>query len=191
MSSYQYNISDDFSNGVNLRKLRNEIGTQINIPIEKTSIFGNTLKINFESSLDSGDQTLLTSVISGHDATTNVIDKNYASDKTESTTTSSSYQTKLNLETEYLDAGDYKISWSFSYQVNRIQSDVLIELDGIEIQRHYSRHISNSGSYIYTASGFNIETLTDGKHTITVKFKGGSGRYMKITNVNLHVEELS
>jgi len=68
MSEFSYNITPDFSNGVNQNGLEGEIKEVISTPFY-IRIKGQNISIMFDSSLSTNDQTLLNNVIANHDTT--------------------------------------------------------------------------------------------------------------------------
>jgi hypothetical protein len=99
-----------------------------------------------------------------------------AEDLSTSTTTSVTYQEKLNLQTSSLDAGKYRIGWSFEYLNSgsndsgeyRVQVDdttTLFEVDPEHASQNHWR----------PASGFATITLSAGVHDIDFDFRDIDG----------------
>lgn len=68
MSSHDFSITDDFSNGVNLKRLKEEINNNIS-KIYRIVLIGDIVRIVFDVALDAGEITTLNGVISSHDST--------------------------------------------------------------------------------------------------------------------------
>lgn len=70
MTSFIYNITTDFSNGFDMRSLSQEIFDEISTSYTSI-IYGDTLELNFSSTLSEGDQTTLSNIISNHNPSVN------------------------------------------------------------------------------------------------------------------------
>ena len=186
MSTHNYDLTTDFSNGVNTVKLANEIPT-VTSKIFTISVAGNNVTIIFSTSLSAGEITSLNSIIASHDATTPPTSGMSGSDETETVVTSSTYQQKLRLTTNYLYQGVYMIMWSFSYNTEDI-IDVRIQIDDTTtIHELYYKPDNYDDSYKFHDSGFYPVTLTTGVHNIDIDFRGSNGNANSLFNVRLFV----
>lgn len=100
----------------------------------------------------------------------------YIEDESETSTTSTSYVTKLTLTTDTLPAGDYTIGWTGDYKTANGSSKKLgakIDVDDSTILNELTQ--TDTKGQFTLKSGFRKVTLTAGVHNIRVKLKKISG----------------
>ena len=187
-TKFTFDIDDDFTNGINVQKLKNEIFTDLSKSVHIRAI-GGKIKLDFDVGLDAGEITTLNNTITSHDAETAPIKGYWANDNSVSSTTRTTYQQKLKLQTPYLEAGNYIINWSYNYKPSGREIDIRVQLnDEITINQLYWRPKINNSEYIYANSGFSIQNLSEGIHEIDIDYKGANKGTTIIWNVGLTIK---
>ena len=188
MSTYTFNLSTNFSSGVNVSTLSSEISDVITKEFD-ISVYGDTVEIAFESSLTAGEESSLNSTVAAHDATSVASDQNCATDYTTTATTSTALQQKLRMTTKYLAAGEYVISWSYAYRNSGNDVDIRVMLDDTtELHRLYWNPYPAENKYHFHDGGFDIRNLTEGKHTVDIVYAGVNKGATSVWNARLHVQ---
>lgn len=77
-TAYTYDLTIDFSSGINIPKLNSEIKAQISTNFY-SNVYGDKVKLIFDSALSGGDQTTLNGIISAHDPNNYAPIRNYYS----------------------------------------------------------------------------------------------------------------
>lgn len=120
------------------------------------------------------------------------------------TTTSTNWQNKVAYTTENLNAGLYKLSWSYQWNMDDTSRNFVSEIvhnDGtgdIVIFTHSEEPGDQLGSFGSTGSdqqlintAFDILSLS-GVHTFVIKYKSGkSGKKASIWNAKLELQSIS
>ena len=99
-----------------------------------------------------------------------------------STTTSSSWQNKITLNTPWLDAGTYRVAVAYQWYYTSIQTDfeaqvILDQGDPGEnvIFMHIQEPQDAGTDQRNTIDFFREKTLTEGKHKLELEFRSGNG----------------
>jgi len=114
----------------------------------------------------------------------------YIEDETESTTTSNQFQQKVRLTTQSLDAGDYRIGWSYIWGIKANNSNFYarVQIDDTTTIHDHVQESNNKKNKQHTACGFKKVTLTSGVHTIDLDFCGEKNSVEKyISNARLEM----
>ena len=99
---------------------------------------------------------------------------NYTESLTQSSTNSTSFQTKLTLNVSNLPSGNYRLNWTFNWSHSvtntdfeaRVRQDSLVELDQVIIEP------KDSGTdQEHPASGFKGNLSLNGNHTFTIEWR--------------------
>jgi len=107
-----------------------------------------------------------------------------------STTTSTTFQTKLTLTTPTIPAGDYRIGWSFQWGgsdatksfVFRVYLDDTTEIDLLRMQP------TNGGSSQRSpAGGFHYITLTNAVHNFKIQYRAATSGTARIDEAKLEL----
>lgn len=109
----------------------------------------------------------------------------------ESTTTSSTYQTKLSHTTAALAAGNYKISFYFELKnsTNESAAQALVEVGSTEIANPYVYTKDDTSTY-WSCGGYRFLNLS-GAQTITIKYREQSGGTARIRKARIEIFRVS
>lgn len=121
----------------------------------------------------------------------------FVEDASVSTTTSTTFQPKLNLTTPSVPAGDYRMSvyynWGLTGGNPSIDFRARVQLDtSTTIFSHQAEPKDTGADQLNVASGFDNFTLTAGVHTLDLEFATSSGtRTAVIQNTRLEIFRIS
>lgn len=111
-----------------------------------------------------------------------------------SSTSSTSFQTKLTLTTPNLPAGRYRIQWTYAYghgQADR-RSEHRIYVDSTTAVYTIEPEEGRGTSYYYPATGFDEVTFaSDGTHTIEIQYRCVNVSSMVIKEARLEIWRLN
>ena len=174
-SIFNFSVSIDFSGSFNMTNFVRDI---IDSTISPTFAIGRNdddVTVRFASNLTAEEETTLNNLVATHQGSPiNTQYSGNAEDNSVSLTTSTNYQQKLRLTTDLIEAGDYKIEWSYNWTSSQrnVNFEARIELDdSITIREHFEEPISLKSSSQFTSQGFKIITLTRGIHTIDLDYR--------------------
>ena len=191
-TSYTYSLASDFGGNIHQQQLHKEVDGETGITsasVTGVSLMGDVVSIAFDGSLTGGEQTTLDSVVSSHTAVVTAEDRK-ASDTT-TTTTLNSYQVKAEIDTDFLPAGDYKISWYYNFLTDDGYLDACVLLDDATILHEFHQRTQVvSSTYVNTDTGFTFCTLTEGSHNLKLQFRSETKSSVTIKNARLLVEPL-
>ena len=104
-----------------------------------------------------------------------------------STNDTTAYDQKVRLTTPTVDAGDYRVGYSWTYGSDDRQVEVLVELDDTtELYRMLAEVVDKDLDQRYPASGFARVTLGAGVHTFDIDFRSSDdGRDARIAQARL------
>lgn len=192
VSTYNYSLSSDLSNQLDVNQLHDTINADAGITPTCLTVknSGDVVTVIFDSALSGGEQTTLNGLISGHSVVTSGEKKiqNALLDETTATT----YQTRDTLTTEYLSAGDYKIDWYYTFKTEDGTPDIRIIIDDTTvIHTNNTRVQVVSTTLEYDKVGFCIHTLTSGVHTIKLQLRGKADASTSIVLSNLFIYRIS
>ena len=107
-----------------------------------------------------------------------------------STNSTLNFQEKLRLTTDSIDAGNYRIGFSWLYGHSSTTSDVEVQVeedDTTEIYRMRVEPKDGASDIRSPAAGFRRRTLTAGVHTFDIDFRSttGGGNTARITDAYL------
>lgn len=199
MSKYTFSIENDLSGNFNRVNLINEfIDTSLYANLKSLYSTNDDLKINFRTTITSGDESLLNSLISNHDHNKQINNYyNFIIDENLSSTTSTDYQRKITMVTEYLRAGEYIISWNFNWRINKINSNAFFEIkvDDTNVLEEFStdNYKNNILDDKLSHTSFTKIYLNKGIHTIDMNFKRSNNikSTVFIWNAKLEINSLS
>lgn len=115
----------------------------------------------------------------------------YESSENESSTTSTTFQTKVILNIDIIKLGNYRIGWSYDWAYDNTGKDfkgrVLVDSNPVHIFQ--TRPISNVvSSQDYISSGFWVGELNIGNHNILLQYCSNTyGKTAYIRNARLEV----
>lgn len=128
----------------------------------------------------------------------------YAESNGVSTTSSTTFQTKVTMNTASLPAGNYHIGWSYQWNLNSVSDDFLARVvvdgnTGSPLTYHQQEPNDSLGSFSSTgsnqrhqASGFSRVALGSGTHTVTIQWATeDSGTDSSIWNARLELWRVS
>lgn len=193
MSEYTYtkSLSSDFGGSLNSRQLHNAIDDNVNITtnILRIDTDGDDVDIIFDGSLSGLESSTLDSLVSAHNPVTSGDRKIVNTDLDE--TTSTNYQTRDTLTTEYLIAADYKIDWYYTFRSEDGTPDIRVIVDDTTVIHTNNTRVPVIGSTIqYDKTGFSVQTLTVGVHTIKLQYRGNPLSATSITSSNLFISKV-
>jgi uncharacterized membrane protein len=197
MSTYNYSITTDFSGNYRRSNFIYEIYQSSLKPyLSELNETGDNVEVKFNIVLDAGQEATLNNLVATHDA--NFWVKNYNDsiiDETVSSTTSTAFQQKLRLTTEYLIGGTYKISWYYNWRTNNRSRDfkgrVIVDTT-TTILTHQQEPKDIKSDQNLVVSGFYIITLTKGIHTIDIDYCVNiPSATSYISNARLEIHQIS
>lgn len=174
MSTYNYSITTDFSGNYKRSNFIYEIyQSSLKSLITKLTETDDNVEIKFKVALDSGQEAILNNLVSTHDS--NYWSKKYCTyveDNNTLSTTSTSYQQKIKLTTDYLFGGEFIVRWFYKWGANNTSDkiDVKIELDDSDILFNQIEDARNVND-VFNVSGFKKINLSRGIHTIDLDFR--------------------
>lgn len=117
---------------------------------------------------------------------------NYFESDSTSSTTSKSYQNKINSTTTSLTGGDYLIlaSWEYTNSSSNIGTYAKVIIDGISIHESVTTKLIQDGDWMNGAVTKKM-TLTSGTKTVQIQFKNAEDATAKIRNARLHIWRIS
>lgn len=186
---YTYDVDIDFPNSqVNLSVLTEEIGSsEISKELNYITVDDTECKIVFESSISSEEQSILDNIVSEHtgaeikddDDTVLLSGMNFvsASAEHESSTNSTNYIQRVNLNTSGLIPGNYRIGWYYEWKRESTSSNFMakITLNGTTIMEQ-DEETKDYKSW-HTEGGFYITPLSEEEYSIIFYFAGNKSRY--------------
>ena len=174
---YNYFVSTNFQYGLNHGILCAEIIQTISSPLLLTvSSDGNNVSITFNDALSPSQITLMEGLFANHNRAVNSVGDYYkfVIDNSVSSTTSSTYQMKLRLTTDYISGGTYRVNWSYNWKNTKKTSsfESIIQLDGVTtIGEQSDETTSIKSTSISQETGFTNITLAQGIHMIDMLFR--------------------
>lgn len=102
---------------------------------------------------------------------------NYAESLGLSTTTSSTFQNKLTLNTS-LPAGTYHLEWCYAWGYSNTSTDFegRVQVDGSTVDEHVQEPKDSGSDQIHRVSGFHRVTFgSAGSRSFTIDYRAGSG----------------
>jgi hypothetical protein len=120
-----------------------------------------------------------------------VVDYGKAESLSLSTTTYTSLQNKITLNTKNLVSGPYKIKWNYDWQLTSTSANfqARVQLDGVDIMTHIEQPSNSSTSQRHNLSGFSEVTLASiATHTLTLDYcTSTSSATARIQNARLEI----
>jgi hypothetical protein len=111
------------------------------------------------------------------------------SDLTESSTSSTTFQNKIRLTTDYLPVGKYRVGWSYEWLSNTTNVDfrtLIIVDDSVELLNPNSDTQTTTGSWT-AVSSFEYVNFEEGVHDVDIYYK--TNKNNKAVNIrNAHIE---
>lgn len=98
----------------------------------------------------------------------------YVVDDSESQTTNTAFQEKINLLINDVPSGTYRIKWSYESVYNQANSDFIARIqvdDGTDIMYHQQEPEASVIGQSIPSSGFTCIPLSSGSHTIDLDYK--------------------
>lgn len=190
-TTYTKSLAADFGGILNQRQLHKEIINDVGITPNLIGVMvtGDVVDITFDSALSAGEQTTLNGIISSYTAI--ITTDTTISSTTTFSTTLSTWQTKSELDTQYLNARDYKISWFYIFCTENPTPNIRIILDDtITIHTNNQQTPINSSTYEFNMCGFTINTLTEGQHNIKLQCIGEKTASVTIKEAYMHIMEV-
>lgn len=142
------------------------------------------LKVKFANALSSGDEAILDAIAAGLSDDPGVVttpDRAYYNKGKSvglSTTTSSSWQDKLDWTTPWLDAGEYHLKFTYIWGYTNVNSDFMCRIlidDTDEIFLHQQEPKDAGSDQRNVVMSWRFITLTEGKHNIKLQYCSGDG----------------
>jgi hypothetical protein len=179
-TTYEYTISTAFPNAkVNLSRLTKEINDSAIVTDLQDASFNNsvdTCYVVFVDALSAGDKTILDAIVAAHSGeplpSPIVYGSNYhiVEDETISITTATEFQQKLRLSISDLEAGTYRVGWSFEcLGSNKGQFLAQVQVDDTTTLYSTDEELRPSAGW-RSASGFGKIALTSGDHFIDLDY---------------------
>lgn len=98
------------------------------------------------------------------------------------------FANKVTLTTPAIDAGDYLVSWNFTWNMNQTSRSFVAQIDqdaGTIIWDMEQEPKDGNTDQEHPAAGFAQVTLTDGIHTFELDFANNGGGIARITNARV------
>lgn len=116
----------------------------------------------------------------------------YAESEGESSTTSGSFQNKVNLTTSALAGGDYRISWFYEVYTTDNDMNIRVQLDDTTNLTEHEHTSVDEGDKHYWAShsGFMKVTLSAASHFIDIDWNDDGGGSAKIRRARLEIKKI-
>lgn len=180
-TTYDYTISTDFSNGINERKLHDEIDdSSISPNCSGVNTEGDTATVVFAQELSAGEQTTLDGLVAAHDSTpiAEVNVDTVVSDDVTSSTTSTSMQDKISITATLAeDNTPIVVTWYCEVRSSDSGTRVKVEVelnDTILCDIDWIPDVSD-GEGVGPCSGMYETTLNAGDHEAKIRYGSGQG----------------
>lgn len=137
-TKYTYSITGDFPNQlVNVPLLKQEVGdSAIATALSYIDIEGDSCDVWFVDALSGGDQTILDGIVATHQGTATTDTVQRTNSGGESSTTSTTYQDKINTTPTPIKKGTYLVTWfcEVKLQTGGLGTGISVhlEVDGTE-----------------------------------------------------------
>jgi hypothetical protein len=199
MADYDYSLSEDFSNGINLDCLHKSIEDYgFATPFNGINLEDDDVTIMFTGSLSPGDESDLDTIVSNHDPDNceeesdvgNVIGAaGDAYSNSLSQTNSSTPIRKLRMSITDLPEGSYRIGWYYEWAQSSQSTDfrARVQLDDTTDLMYHSQEVKDSGTdQSVPVCGFAYVDLTEGDHVVDLDY-WAEGNTSYIQNARLEI----
>jgi hypothetical protein len=203
MANYNYSLSGDFSNGINLLCLHRTIeGFGFPNQFEGVTLETDNVYIMFIGNLSPSDESDLNIIISNHDPDSCPEESDFgnvigaagdAESLSESSTNSSTPQRKLRMNITEIPEGRYRIGWYYEWAQSSQSTDfrARVQLNDTTDLMYHSQEAKDSGTdQSMPICGYAYMNLTEGDHNIDLDF-WAEGNTSYIKNVRLEIWRVS
>jgi hypothetical protein len=200
MSTYSFSTSPNFDINSNISTINANIASQITSHARTNTVaIGNSLNITFASALSAENANVLANIINTLDPGPSADNSayfgryyQYAAQEAEVSTTSTTYVTKLQLSTDVIPAGNYRIGYYYEYRSTTagkyIGVQVIIDNSTV-IHTLYQNPTDNLATNSFPISGFAVVPLTNAIHQININLLSSDGKstqYLKRTHLEAY-----
>jgi hypothetical protein len=199
MANYNYSLSGDFSNGINLLCLHKTIEAYgFPAPFNGINLESDVVTIMFTGALGTGDETDLNTIISNHNPDSCPEESDFgnvigaagdAESLSESSTNSSTPQRKLRMNITEIPEGRYRIGWYYEWAQSSQSTDfrARVQLNDTTDLMYHSQEAKDSGTdQSIPICGYAYVNLTEEDHTIDLDF-WAEGNTSYIKNARLEI----
>jgi len=199
MADYDYSLSEDFSNGINLECLHNSIVDHgFATPFDGLNFEGDVVSVMFTGNLSPADQSELSTIISNHDPDLCPIAESGSAEGgvgdaeslVQSSTNSESPVQKLTLQCNDCPTGRYRVGWYYEFACSSMSDDfrARVQLDNTTDLMYHSQELKDPGTdQSLMGSGFAYINLTEGNHFIDLDYWAEDGDTSYISNARLEI----